>query len=255
MRPVGTALQAGTLLALANDLVHIGQWALRDDVDFLARLEGAEVLTPAEVSMLAGSCGVTTAALRRLNNKSISELRRGSTLTRADVVSNATKNRRLAAACRLIEYVARVGGKVAPSAQRARQALERKTMIEQLLSHRVKMRSSRVRAAFSEAELSRVVKFVLGGDPAKIWGNKRNLARNWAIVSILVETGVREGELLQMKDHDISLSHRGGPTITFPRRPDDPEDPRRIEPNLKTADRIVPISSRGNPPISNGVHS
>ncbi|KZL13096.1 hypothetical protein PsAD26_01866 [Pseudovibrio sp. Ad26] len=46
-------------------------------------------------------------------------------------------------------------------------------------------------------------------------------------------------------------------TVTIVRRPDDPEDPRRREPNAKTADRVIPISDRlatileGDQPVAN----
>lgn len=64
--------------------------------------------------------------------------------------------------------------------------------------------------------------------------------RNFIILSILYETGMRSGELLQLKIEDIDLSEN---TIKIKRRHNDAQDKyRTIEPNAKTLERELPIS-------------
>jgi integrase len=63
--------------------------------------------------------------------------------------------------------------------------------------------------------------------------------RNYLLVKILYDTGMRVGELLQLKVEDINLA---GAYISIVRRHDDPEDIwRAIEPNAKTNERDIPI--------------
>ncbi|RKF14336.1 site-specific integrase [Alginatibacterium sediminis] len=64
--------------------------------------------------------------------------------------------------------------------------------------------------------------------------------RNYLIVRVLYDTGMRVGELLQLKVLDINFAAQ---TISIVRRHDDPEDIwRALEPNAKTLERDLPIS-------------
>jgi integrase len=63
--------------------------------------------------------------------------------------------------------------------------------------------------------------------------------RNYLVVKLLYETGIRAGELLQLKVRDVDL---GGSAISIVRRHDDIEDKwRALEPNAKTLERDIPI--------------
>lgn len=63
--------------------------------------------------------------------------------------------------------------------------------------------------------------------------------RNYLAVRILYETGMRSGELLQLKVEDVNLASQ---SISIVRRHDDPEDIwRALEPNAKTNERDIPI--------------
>jgi hypothetical protein len=97
-----------TLAAQAADLVHLGQWAMREGIDLNARLEAGLYLDPAEIETLAEACSLKTSALRRLNAKKVSEIRRGVSLSRADLVTNSLKARRLTTAVRYFELVGRI---------------------------------------------------------------------------------------------------------------------------------------------------
>ncbi|MBE3932127.1 tyrosine-type recombinase/integrase [Vibrio parahaemolyticus] len=64
--------------------------------------------------------------------------------------------------------------------------------------------------------------------------------RNYLIIRVLYDTGMRVGELLQLKVADVNFAAQ---TISIVRRHDDPEDIwRRLEPNAKTLERDLPIS-------------
>lgn len=65
--------------------------------------------------------------------------------------------------------------------------------------------------------------------------------RNYLIIRILVETGLRRGELLKLRIEDV-ITVGSSPQIKVVRRPDDPVDPRAEEPGLKTEERTIPIT-------------
>ena len=67
-----------------------------------------------------------------------------------------------------------------------------------------------------------------------------NALRNWLMVEMALELGLRLGELLKLR---LDSLPRGGQAALLVRRyPDDPYDSRRHEPAVKTAERGLPVS-------------
>jgi integrase len=67
--------------------------------------------------------------------------------------------------------------------------------------------------------------------------------RNLLIVKLLLDLGLRRGELLGLRVADCKLGGSKG-TIEIHRRPDDPDDPRMEQPASKTAARMLPLNAR-----------
>ncbi|WP_330647111.1 hypothetical protein RPE78_13860 (plasmid) [Thioclava litoralis] len=97
-----------TMGAEAADLVHLGLWALRERIDLNARLEAGAYFDLVEIETLAEACGLKTEALRRITSPAVTEMRSGLTMTKADIVSNALKSRRLSTAARYFDFVGRM---------------------------------------------------------------------------------------------------------------------------------------------------
>ncbi len=65
-------------------------------------------------------------------------------------------------------------------------------------------------------------------------------------MNLLVTTGIREGETLQLKVDDVDLQKL---TITIARRPDDPEEPRKKRTQRQNCYPDYPnIRAIGRPP-------
>jgi len=86
--------------------------------------------------------------------------------------------------------------------------------------------------------------------------------RNWLMIELLLETGMRRGELLKLYTTDLNHGAQHA-YVSINDREHDPKDPRAEEPALKTQCRTVGISSqlyevyeryiqRGRRPIRNG---
>ncbi|MCU4180114.1 tyrosine-type recombinase/integrase [Bosea sp. BH3] len=66
--------------------------------------------------------------------------------------------------------------------------------------------------------------------------------RNYLIVRLLLDLGLRRGELLGLYVEDCKVGGAG--SITVHRRPDNPEDPRPEQPSSKTNARTLPLGRR-----------
>jgi len=84
--------------------------------------------------------------------------------------------------------------------------------------------------------LRRVIKPGAAGNPFK----KSVQFRNYLIITLMLMTGIRRGELLKLKMSH--LPHGPKETLTIARAPDDKGDPRRKEPQVKTLGREIPIT-------------
>lgn len=76
------------------------------------------------------------------------------------------------------------------------------------------------------------------GCVANPWSGVRCQSRNFVILRLLYELGVRRGELLALRLEDIDV--RQG-RLSIRRRPDDPRDPRRRQPVAKTEERVLEL--------------
>ena len=71
------------------------------------------------------------------------------------------------------------------------------------------------------------------------WKNRVVRLRNQLIIQLLADTGVRRGELLNIKIEDVNFREQ---TLKIIKRPNDIGDPRKYQPLVKTLTREIPIS-------------
>lgn len=67
--------------------------------------------------------------------------------------------------------------------------------------------------------------------------------RNWLMIELLLETGIRRGELLKLYTTDINQGSQHA-YVSINDREHDPDDPRAEEPALKTHGRTVGVSAQ-----------
>jgi integrase len=85
----------------------------------------------------------------------------------------------------------------------------------------------------------RLIAIVDPESPENPWPNKHARYRNYLLIRWLLSLGIRRGELLGIKVGDVNFASN---EILIRRRADDPEDPRRHQPNAKTRDRLLAMS-------------
>lgn len=79
------------------------------------------------------------------------------------------------------------------------------------------------------------------------WKGDGTRIRNSLVIRWLLELGLRRGELLNVKITDINFQSE---ELLVARRADDPQDPRKDQPKVKTRDRKLPLS----PPLCAMTH-
>lgn len=85
-----------------------------------------------------------------------------------------------------------------------------------------------------------IIEVIAPNSPSNPWREGFVKLRNQAFLLLALCSGLRRGEMLKLQLGDIDWVTK---TASVVRRPDDPADKRKFEPNVKTQERIVPIQS------------
>lgn len=88
--------------------------------------------------------------------------------------------------------------------------------------------------------VERILEVTKPQSPDNPWKDEHSQHRNALIIEWLLSFGLRRGELLNIRIGDINFRES---TVTVTRRADDPGDPRRNQPKVKTSGREIPISA------------
>jgi len=78
--------------------------------------------------------------------------------------------------------------------------------------------------------------------PLNPWEGALAQIRNFAIICLLLDTGLRTGELLSLKLKDIIWAKKGAKGLKVKRRQGSKDDPRKKQPGTKRDEREVPLS-------------
>lgn len=96
------------------------------------------------------------------------------------------------------------------------------------------------REGLSPEVVSRLLSVTSPDSPENPWKGGSTRIRNSLVIRWLLELGLRRGELLNVKITDINFQSE---ELLVARRADDPQDPRKDQPKVKTRDRKLPVSS------------
>lgn len=110
-------------------------------------------------------------------------------------------------------------------------------------SHIINARPDRTRyRSLTDTQLQIVRTLIRPGAAANPFPERLQL-RNWLMIELLLETGIRRGELLKLYTTDINKGSQHA-YVSINDREHDPRDPRVEEPALKTHGRTVGISAQ-----------
>jgi len=110
-------------------------------------------------------------------------------------------------------------------------------------SHIINVRPDRIRyRSLTDTQLQIVRALIRPGTEENPFPKRLQL-RNWLIIELLLETGIRRGELLKLYTTDVNQGSQHA-YLSINDREYDPSDPRAEEPALKTHGRTVGISAQ-----------
>ena len=110
-------------------------------------------------------------------------------------------------------------------------------------SHIINAQPDRTRyRSLTDTQLQIIHTLIRPGDAENPFPERLQL-RNWLMIELLLETGIRRGELLKLYTTDINQGSQHA-YVSINDREHDPSDPRAEEPALKTHGRTVGISAQ-----------
>ena len=242
-----------TQRAYINHLYHLSLWEakikarLSDMIITASQNKGSDDIrffSHSEVQSLAEHCKLQTKAARKLNNSNNKVIQFKKPTSKAPLltVSIAQQNQRIKVVAEYFEFLA--NNLLRNKASFSSYVEIIKETKEWLLSKKSKGGSRRTtfdpdakapppEVFFKVMELVRPL-----NDKNPFTDLVKN--RNYLLFRLLYETGLRSGEILQLKIIDIKFSQN---LIEIRRRHNDLEDTyRSIEPNAKTLERDIPIT-------------
>jgi integrase len=107
-------------------------------------------------------------------------------------------------------------------------------------SHRPTQNRLLAPKGFSKDVQDKIIDVIKPDHPENPWTLPFSKIRNQVYLLMSICTGLRAGESLCIKMHDLDFANQ---TFQIVRRPDDPDDTRKIKPEVKTKERYLPIGN------------
>jgi len=177
---------------------------------------------------------------------SLEKVRMGIKRSEEDVVSTAVMATRLQYIRSYIQWLVNTRlDRLGIDSQKAVMLRDGVTRVTEAISSRIPRKSGRAlgrqRQGLSESDQAELLRVIDPTCPDNPWADEHTRYRNALLIHWLLELGLRLGEALGVRNSDIDTYHR---EVTIHRRADDPEDPRRDQPQVKTRPRVLPLSEK-----------
>lgn len=248
-RPSGS--QPNTLNNDLRALMYLYLWADARGVALQDRFESGALLTLPEIANLDTFCGgQIEEAISKLASEAY-EVRRLDTCkskTRRRSINLVEKRNRLAAIYSYIEYISadQLSCLHLWPDRWSQYNSVRNNCLHWIKSRYVAIKKPRrndigAREGLEEKEVIRLRAVIEPDHPENPFEPQVRF-RNYVIIRLLLDLGIRRGELLGIRIEDCSLGSNG--TVTIHRRPDNPDDPRKVQPSSKTEARVLPLNNR-----------
>ncbi len=213
-------------------------FCLKREIDLLGRFKSGQYLTSSECMALADFAQNSFGAEYKLHQKvvALGKVRRGYTYA-IPAVARDTRHKRLTHIAGFVNWF----GKyllTGSSRERVRQIEAMRDEIIRLRPTAGSARNDFEVQYFTPQHNQRLNTLIAPGCQGNPFGEGIQL-RNLLVIEILRQTGIRIGEVLNLKVRDIDHVKR---EMSIRRRHDAIEDPRIDQPLVKTDGRIIPLS-------------
>lgn len=251
----GKNLAFNTILQATRAVMVLLMMLKRHGIDLNKRIDKGELLTLGEVDLLVSYAKLemtelthdpdVTIPLKHRKVTSLETVRLNRTRRRAPgTVGHNTAAIRLTYIRQYLSWCVKVRALQQINDQKKRaNLLEIGEIVNSAIQERTPNSMGRnangERHGLGEEEQKLLLNVVELDHPRNPWSTPHAKERNALIIHMLIELGVRRGELLGIRRNDINAQKQ---EILLARRPDDNEDPRLNEPNGKTYERLLILS-------------
>ncbi|WP_162003365.1 tyrosine-type recombinase/integrase [Microvirga tunisiensis] len=212
-------------------------WAAARGIDLWAKIASVDLLTTFEIENLR-------TALRVNYQKEVSAKTQKSPRKRRKptTVGHSTYYNR----CHMVRdflawHVRNVVQRIKTSDPKLPEARHRLDMFERQMVENLAKPHPREREGIDEPTQELFLEAIRPGSPLNPF-QKKHQPRNYALLLLYYVTSIRRAEGMKIKgEHLIGLGS-DKPSLVIVRDPDDPADPRGVEPRIKTLPREVPLS-------------
>jgi len=241
---------ANTIHVVCRALALFHRWQ-GSEIDLLARLRQGQFLTIPELHRLADTVQYRTAdsleddevvsAKPQIIDLNSVRAKRSRVRETPQAVGAANQATRLRYIAQYLTFLANYFAVSLSPERRAALEADAKVGVALLtaqvpkVSHRATLGA---RQGLSKEAQDRLVAVVHPDSSENPWKRGFVRQRNWLIVVLLLATGMRRGELLNIRISDLA---QRDPKLDIVRRPDSSDDPRMLQPTPKTRERTIEL--------------
>lgn len=248
----GKNLAANTIGIVLRSVMAFHLFLDGRGIDFDGRLANGKLLSLGEVEDLARLCRLPLTELAALSSSSegtalnmvsLEKVRMGVQKTSTtdvdpDVAASRLRYIRMYLQWLATERLSRHG--LAPSV--ASRLGDTARFVAEAIDTRIPHGSGRnaigQREGVSDEVVEELLRVVDPHSPDNPWRDQHTRYRNALLIHWLLYLGLRIGEVLGVRVSDIVVYRK---EVTIHRRADDPDDPRRYQPQTKTRARVLPV--------------
>lgn len=252
-RPRGLA--ASTLESEGRALMHLYAWALREGIDLEDRFRSGRFLDLNEIESLVRSTYLKYRVLveqathqakkkSKTRIKSLESYRKKNQTKSFNQVKRTTVKVRIFRVRDYLDWLAKyfLRNNSPTSARYVSLEEARRGMYEALDARApdIDTHETPFKEGLTHKEEALLREVITPAHPENPWQSAWVQFRNQVVIEVLRALGLRIGELLNLRISSINFQEN---TLSVDRNPDDPEDPRLREPNVKTRGRVLPMDS------------
>lgn len=217
-----------TQIGFLHNLKVLFQWLSYECIDLESRFALNEHLSEIEIHRLVNFCGWSAETHRKMLSHSVSLHPKS-----YRQVSRAAYHQRVTAIRKYLEWLC---SQLATDRTQLKEenAIVKATM--RSLAPRLKNHTKNDAVKVTESQIKIITEKLMPGHPENPWPSESLQYRNLLIFHLLLETGMRRGELLGLYVNDLKDN-----TASIVRRHNNPLDVRTQQPNAKTGERTIPI--------------
>lgn len=238
-----------TINAVCTCLALLYRWLHSAEIDLLGRLQQGSFLTAVDVSRLVETAQQhlddiedeppAENAKAQVVDLHTVRMRRSKAVPEQRAVDSGTHATRLRYIHQYLTFLVGYIAATLPRPLKAELEEASKQVLDALHAQVPSVPAKRgTRQGMSEEEQTRLLEVVHFNSSSNPWRREFVRERNWVIVVLLLATGMRRGELLNLRLSDLKADK---PFIDIVRRPHDATDPRLLQPTPKTRERTLEL--------------